>query len=473
MIMSRAFFVLFCLFSLPLAAQEQFWTLEQCIQAAMKNNLALKQRSLSTQGAKAELKQNKIATLPSINASASNIWNVGFVINPITNTTERDATFRNNVFGLNANMNIFSGFQQSNSVRQQEANMKAAKYDEEATRNTIALQVSNAFMQVLMSDEIRQARAMQVEATRAQLDRQQKFYEVGGLNKAQLLQLKAQLANEEFQLVIAQTQLDQAYLSLWQSMNVDPNPQYQIEKPITQAESIDSELQTSTQIYQEFLKNSPEIKAAQQRARSAEISRYVALGSRSPRLSFTAGLNSFFTTQNMRGAGTPSFVPVPFFVDGNGQVISRLVPQFPNSEIVPFNDQFNQNLGRNYGFTLSVPIFNGWQVNTAIERSKIGLMSANLSKKQAEQDLYRDINQAWLDFATSRKRYDAARLSYEAGKEAFDVAEAQYQSSAIGVNDYLLSKNTLVQGETNLLQAKYELFFRRKVLDFYLGKSLY
>lgn len=473
-ILKTAFCVFLCAAAAIVQAQtKKVWTLEECIQTALKQNIALKQRQLNTQTARNDLTQSRMAVLPSLNGSISNIWNVGFVINPITNTTERDATFRNNAFGLNANMNVFNGFQQSNTIRLQEANARAAKEDESATRNTIALQISNAYLQVLLNEEIVQAGKQQIVATRAQLERQTKLYELGGVNKSRLLQLKAQLANEEFQNVTAQAQLAQSYLNLWQSMNMPMDTNNVLAKPEIDATKIITEVPATTELYNNFVSKSPEVKAAKMRVRSAELSRYVAAGGRSPRLSFSAGLNSFYTTQNQRGVGDPSFLQVPMGLDINNNPVFRIIPQYSSSEIVPFNDQFNQNLGRNYGFTLGVPIFNGWQVNNNIERSKINRQNAELNMRQVELDLYRNVAQANLDFQSAVKRFEAASTNFDAGNEAMMMAESQYAAGAISINDYLLSKNTFVQAETNLLQAKYELLLRRKVLDFYLGVPLY
>jgi outer membrane protein len=452
---------------------QRYWSLEECVQSALGNNITLKQRNLNVQSSNADLKQSKLGLLPNVNGQATNIWNIGFAINPITNTTTRDATFRNNSFGLNASMNVFNGFQQTNSVRLQESNLKAAQYDEQTTKNNIALQVCNAFMQVLMNEEITQSRKLQTEATKSQLIRQEKMYELGGINKTRVLQLRAQLANEELQTVTAEAQLTQSYLTLWQSINIIPDTMNKVKKPEFDVTTIEREVRTVKDVYEVYISTSPELKAVQQRERSADISKFVALGARSPRLSFNAGLNSFYTTQNQRGVGSPVSVPFPIGVDINGNPVFSSVQRYTTSEVVPFNTQFEQNFGRNYGLTLAVPIFNGWQVNTNVQKSKINRMSAELNKEQLKQDVMRNVSQAYVDFNSSWKRYEASVLSYDASKESYLLAEQQYNLGALSINEYLSTKNTYLQAETTFLQAKYEFVFRRKVLDFYLGKSLY
>jgi outer membrane protein len=455
------------------AFAQKNWTLESCIETALQNNITVKQRKLSTRSAQADLFQSKMNMLPAVNAQATNNWNVGFVINPVTNSTETDATFRNNGFGLNANMTVFNGFQTLNNIRLQQSNVKSGQLDEETTKNNIALQVSNAFMQVLMNTEIALSRKLQVEATRAQLVRQQKMYDLGGVNKTRLLQLKAQLANEELLVVNADNQLAQSYLSLWQSMNVAPDSAQQIVRPELDASKITDEARSSEQVYEAFVQKSPELKAAKERARAAHINTMIARGARSPRLTFGGGLNSFYTTQNQRGVGNPILTPVPFGVDVNGNPVFALRGSYASSEIIPFSTQFDQNLGRNYGFTLSLPIFNGWQANTGVQKSKINKINADLTEQLAKQDAYRNVNQAYLDFKSALKRYDANEQNLAASKESFEMADAQYTLGNLSINEYLSTKNTYLQAETNFVQAKYELMFRRKVLDFYLGQPLF
>jgi outer membrane protein len=244
-------------------------------------------------------------------------------------------------------------------------------------------------------------------------------------------------------------------------------------RPELDASKITDEARSSEQVYEAFVQKSPELKAAKERARAAHINTMIARGARSPRLTFGGGLNSFYTTQNQRGVGNPILTPVPFGVDVNGNPVFALRGSYASSEIIPFSTQFDQNLGRNYGFTLSLPIFNGWQANTGVQKSKINKINADLTEQLAKQDAYRNVNQAYLDFKSALKRYDANEQNLAASKESFEMADAQYTLGNLSINEYLSTKNTYLQAETNFVQAKYELMFRRKVLDFYLGQPLF
>ncbi len=463
------------IFTLQIQAQNisnQF-TLQQCIDLALKNNINVKQRELSLSTAQADKFQSKMAALPSLNAQLTNNYNTGFAINPITNTTQQDVTFRSNNFSLNSSVTLFNGFQTTNNIRLQQKNTQAVSFEVVAAKNNLALQVANAYMQVLLNTEVVEARKYQAKTTNEQLARQQKLFELGGSSKLKYLQVKAQYANEESQLVIAETQLDQAYLTLWQLINIEPDTLNKVIKPDSAQFTLEQEAKTAAQIYEEFKAKSPEVTAAKYRAESARISSSIALGGRSPRITLGAGLNSFYSTQSTRGVGVPSTSLNQIGVDSFGVPVYAPFSRYNSTEVTPFNDQFDRNLGKSIGFTLSLPLFNGWQVNTNIQKQRINEQNADLNKKQTELDLYKNVNQAYLDFQSGLKRYRASNDNFEANKESLALAETQFTLGALNSTDYITAKNQYLQAETSLLQAKYELLFRRKVLDFYLGKPLY
>jgi outer membrane protein len=449
------------------------YTLQQCVDVALKNNINVKQRELNLNTAQTDQFQSKMALLPSLNGQVTHNYNTGFAINPITNASQRDVTFRSNNFGLNSSMTLFNGFQNINNIRLQKANTQAAQLDVAAAKNNLALQVANAYMQVLLNTEIVNARSEQAAATREQMLRQQKLYEYGSVNRVKYLQIKAQYATEESQHVTAQTQLDQSYLTLWQLMNIAPDSNNKIMRPDSSQLAVEGVSQSAEQIYAEFLARSPEVQAAKKRAEAAHMSYNMAAGGRSPRLTLNAGMSSFYSTQNQRGVGSGSITPQQIGIDSTGIPVYTFFNSYSSTEIVPFGDQFDRNLGKLVGFTLTVPILNGWQVNSNIQKQRINRASSELNQKQSELDLYKNVNQAYLDFKSTQKRYDASRDNYDANKEALALAESQFNLGALNAADFITSKNLYLQAETSMLQAKYELLFRRKVIDFYLGKSLY
>jgi outer membrane protein len=466
--------LLVLLISTQTVSAQKYYSLEECVNLAFKNNLTVKQRELNQRSSNADKTQSKLNLLPSLNGSATHNYNIGYAINPVTNTATRDATFRNNSFGINSSLILFNGFQNINNIRKQEAFAKASDADLEATKNNIALSVCDAYMQVLMNSEIVASRQYQIQGTAEQLKRQQQLYELGGVSKVKYLQIRAQYASEESQLITAQTQVDQSYLILWQLLNLIPDTNNTVVKPDSVSLlNIADENKNADEIYKNFLSKSPDVLAAKQRAEASKYDHYIAAGARSPRLTLGGGINSFYTTQNQQPVGSPTIVPVQIGTDINGNPVYTGTPRYSSTEVVPFGDQFDKNLGKNFGFTLSVPIFNGWQVNTNVQKARINQVSNELTQKQTELDLYKNVNQGYLDFKSAQKRYESNVNNYEANKEAIVLAESQFSLGAISVADFIVSKNQFLQAETALLQAKYELLFRRKLLDFYLGKPLY
>ena len=474
--MKRPLFLLMLLITLTNAFSQRYWTLDECVNTAMKNNISLRQKNLTRRSADADVFQSKMNVLPSVNGQMSNNWNTGFAINPITNSAQRDVTFRSNNFSLNANMTLFNGFQNTNSIRLNESNKEATAHDVQSTMNTIALSICNAYLLSLQNIELVESRRLQTESTKSLVMRQEKMYELGASNKTKLLQLKAQLSNEELLLVTAENQLAQSYLTLWQAMNIAPDSLNRIRSPEPGPSQVDSEIRTAEQVYEVYTQNSPEIKAAKQRRRSAEISGFIAQGGRSPRLTLTGNINSFYSTQSQKFTGSAQNILFPTgIVDSAGNSLSyyTLARKYSNTEVVPFSEQFDKNLGKTIGLSLTLPIFNGWQVNSNIKKQNINLENAELNEAQARNDVYKNVYQSYLDFKSAKKKYEANVNNLDANKEAAVLAEGQFNLGALSTNDYLQAKNANLQAETNFLQAKYELLFRRKVLDFYLGKSLY
>lgn len=469
--------ICFAIFSFGNSAiAQKTYSLEDCINIALQNNIQTKQQNLQTENAKIDMRQSKLSALPSLNGQASNNWQTGFNINPRTNTPE-DLAFRTNSVGASSSMPIFNGFQTSNNVRLKESDYVASKHDLENSRNNLKLNVANNYLRVLQQNEILEAAKNQVNISKIQLERQQKLYDLGGLNKSKLLQLKAQIATEELNFITQQNLLYSAYLDLWQMIDLTPDTANKLVKLDVNKVLVEDENRSPLAIYTDFEKQSPDVLAAKQRQRSADLQRYVALGARSPRLTLNGSLSSFYTTLGTTYGGYQTIVnpQIGYYINGTTQVPVYSLGQqtFPTTnESTPFNDQFNKNFGTSLGFTLSVPVFNGWSVNSTIQKSTIQMEVAKLTEKQTQQNLFKSINSAFLNFKNAQLRHDAALQSIDANKESVDISEKQYELGGLSLTDYLASKNSYIKAQTDYLQAKYELVFRKKVLDFYSGKPL-
>lgn len=460
-----------------LAQAPKVWTLKECVEQAFSKNINIQQQQLQTLSAKADYFQSKMALLPNLNGNLSNNWQTGFAINPSTNIAQKGVSFRTNSFGVSSSIPLFAGLQNINNVKANEARSKASEEDLEQIKNNIALNVSAAYLRVLQNEEIAFAAATRIEATKAQVTRQQKMFELGSSNKSRYLQLKAQLSGEELTYINAKNALMQAYLDLWLLIEIKPDTFQKIAPIDTKDLQVADEPKTIDMIFNEFVEKSPDVRANAMRFKASEIQTNIARGGRTPRLTLNASANSFFTTQSQMGIGdtTLRIVPTGTFADNGGTFLPvyASVPGYKEFKTTPFSDQFDRNLGTNIGLNLAIPIFNGWSVSTNIEKAKINEQSAKLQDKLTRNNLYRTIAQAYVDFKTAYKRFEANKENLEANKEAFDVSEKQFELGAMNLADYLNTKNSYIRAQSDFTQAKYELVFRRKTLDFYLSKPLY
>jgi outer membrane protein len=470
--------LLLLLSAIQLSAQTaRVWTLKECVEQAFSKNINIQQQQLQTLSAKADYFQSKMALLPNLNGNVTNNWQTGFAINPTTNLAQKGVSFRTNSFGVSSSIPLFAGLQNINNVKVNEARSKASEEDLAQIKNNIALNVSAAYLRVLQNEEIANAAATRTEATKAQVERQQKMYELGSSNKSRYLQLKAQLAGEELTLINAKNALMQAYLELWLLIEVKPDASQKIAAIDTKDLQVADEPKTIDMIFDEFVEKSPDVRATSMRFKASEIQTNIARGGRTPRLTLNASANSFFTTQSQMGFGdtTLRIVPTGTFADNSGTFLPvyATIPGYKEFKTTPFSDQFDRNLGTNVGLNLAIPIFNGWSVSTNIEKAKINEQSAKLQDKLTRNNLYRTISQAYVDFKTAYKRFEANQENLEANKEAFDVSDKQFELGAMNLADYLNTKNSYIRAQSDFTQAKYELVFRRKTLDFYLSKPLY
>jgi outer membrane protein len=455
---------------------QKTYSLEDCVNIALQNNLQTKQQNLQAENAKVDLLQSKYSALPNLNAQANNNWQTGFNINPRTNTPE-NLSFRTNSFGASSNVSIFNGFQNTNTIRLRESDFFASKNDLENAKNNLKLNVANNYLRVLQQIEILDAASNQVNTTKVQLERQQKLFDLGGLNKSRLLQLKAQLASEDLNLITQNSLLLSSYLDLWQLIDLAPDTANKIVKINLSNVLVEDELRSPLAIYTEFEKQSPDVLASKNRKRSADLQRYIALGGRSPRLTLNGSLSSFYTTlgttyTNFQTVNNPQ---IGYYLSGPTQVpVFSLGSQtFPTStEMTPFSNQIKNNFGTSIGLTFSMPIFNGYNVNSNIQKATIQMEVASLTEKQTQLNLYKSINSAYLNFKNAQLRHNASIVSLDANKEALDISERQYELGGLSLTDYLASKNSYIKAQTDHYQAKYELVFRKKVLDFYSGKPI-
>lgn len=431
-----------CCLSLQAGAQKK-WTLQECIDYALKNSITVQQSDLTTRDARVTQMQGKTNYLPTVNGFATNNFNFGRSIDPFTNTFVNQR-IRSNSFGVSSALTLFNGLQNYSTLKQNELLFKASQYDMEQVKNDLSLSVANAFLTVLLNEEILAGTRLQIDNTRKQLERTDKLYQAGSVNIGNVLDLKAQLANEQLNVVTAQNQVKMAFLALWQLMELPYDPNNQIEHPLLNVPSAAESVFVSA-LYEGYATRAPEFQSANMRLLAAGRSLDLAHGGRSPRLTLNGNISTTYS-ESFRSATT--------------------------RQVIPFSQQLKDNQGKSLGFTLSIPVLNGWAVNNNIQRAKVNIERSKLNQKQTNNQAYRTITQAVLDLEAAKARFEAASNSYEASNLSYKNAEQRFNVGALNFTDYSVLKNNFMRAETVMIQAKYEYIFRQKVVDFYSGKPI-
>ncbi len=448
-------------------AQQQ-WTLQQCIEHAMKNNLQVRIAVLNNELNQANLKQSKANVLPNLNFGANNTYNFGKTIDRFTNQFANTRVQSINL-GLQSQWNLFNGLQNYHTIKQNEINLMTGKYEIDRTKNDVSLNIANAFLQIVLARELVNITQNQVNTTNTQLTRIKKLVDAGALPKFNQYDVESQLSSEELNVINAQNQLNIATLNLALLLNLNPED-FSIATPVVPNPNELPLNFTAQQIYASALSNQPIIKSAENQVLSAEKGVKIAKSAISPSLVFSGSLGTGYSGLAQQIAGYDSTIATIGYTASGNEVYSVFVN--PVLEKSPYGTQFKDNFNRSLGLTLNVPLFNNLQTHTAITRAKINVESARLQLLQTKLDLQRTILQAYTDANGALKKFNATEKSVIALKESFKYVEQRYNVGAANSVDYNTQKNNVTNAEAQLLQAKYEYIFKAKVLDFYLGKAI-
>lgn len=459
---------LFIFGSITLFAQSEEktpYTLEECINTAIQNNLDLKSVRLDAMTNDVYFKQSKNALLPSINGS----YNLGVAngrnIDPYTNAfVDERLNFSNAGLGLDAT--IFNGFRLINGWKQAKLNLQAAEMEIEAAKQTLILEVTLSYLQVLSDQDLVVLAKARIKTTEDQLARLKTFYEAETGNPAEYHDLQGQLASDLANLSENRNALKSAILSLNTLVNVD--------QEITAA-SLNNELElakypyAADEVFAQALNVFPTIKADELSLASAERGVAIARSQFTPEISFFAGVNTNFSSAarlfNETGTtinGSNDFVSV-----GNQdyQVFSNQT-NYSSAEI-PYQDQFENNVNSSFGIAVSIPIFNGFRAKNNVTLQKIKQNEARNSVDQTKLDLKETIGKSYNAMESAFERYQLLQDQVNAYRESFRINEIRFNNGVSNSVEYLISKNNLDNAEINLSNVRYAYTLRAKVLEYY------
>lgn len=468
---SLVFVFVFMMSSPNANAQEtKVWTLEECIDYALNHNITVQKQVLGIDYQEEVLLQSKLNILPSLNGYASHAYNWGQRIDPYTNEFASQRV-RSNDFGLQSSINLFSGWQQLNTIKQNMLNLKAAQYDADYYKDQISITVATEYLQTLYYLETVTIARNQLDITAQQVERTKKLVEAGTLAKGDLLIIEAQKASEEFVLVEAENNLTLSYLNLTQLLELPSPKGFEIEKPevglITKPD-----FTTPEQIFGVAVGKRPEIKSAESKLASSEKTLDIAKGSLYPSLSLTGSIGTGFSGANQIGENAIMDTVTIGYVENTTVKVNSVYSDYLSYKTKPFSDQLDQNRNEYLGLSLRIPLFNGWSSRSNVAQAKIGVANANLDLQLQKNTLYKVIQQAYNDAVAADNKNKAAEKQVSATQEAFGYAEQKFNIGLINSVDYNNAKKEYNNALSELVQAKYDFVFKITVIDFYLGRPL-
>ena len=451
---------------------QKIWTLEDCVNYALENNLDINKQLLTVELNKAGLLQSGLNMLPNLNVGATNYWNFGQTIDQYTNTFATN-TVRSNNFYISSNVTLFSGLQKLNTYKANQINLLASKYDLDVMKNNISLAVAGFYLDILFNRELLDVAQEQLRITSGQVDRIQKMVDAGSAAKGDLLNIQAQKATEELTLVDAKNRLYISNLSLQQLIDIPVTTDFMVEKPNLKAVQPPKEKITAEVIFDHAVKIRPEIKSAELRVDLAQKRLAIARGYVQPVLTFSGTWGTGYS-----GAAQEIDPTIPadtlYFVARKTPTSNDIyLPQVSNSyRTKSFSNQFSDNNNKSLGFNLNIPIYNGWSGRTAISQAKIQKSQAEIDLSIITRDLRKTIEQAYADAVASLQKYNASEDKVKAQEEAFKYAQQKFDVGVMTSYDYNTSKKDLTKSQSDLLQAKFDFIFKTTILDFYMGNPI-
>jgi outer membrane protein len=440
----KKFFLLIIAFNIAgqvsVFPQNQAWSLEECIKYAIDNNIQIKQQTIQTRVQKNALDQAKLNLLPTVNGQISHDYSFGRALD-LTSYEFYNQTVQSDYFYLGGRTNIFSGLQNLNTIQRNKYELLAGEQDLQRIRDNISLSVALSYLQILLNKELVAANENQLNTTLQQIEKTRKLVDAGSVARGNLLQIEAQAAQEEVNLITMRNQLDISYLNLTQLLELGSPAGFEIIVPDISVEENAVITGNIDEIYNLAAQSRPEIKSSELKLTASEYALKIAKGARSPSLSLSHTFGTRYSKRDIAGEQS-------------------------------FEDQLKNNKNYGLGLSMNIPILNGWQVNKNILNSKFAVENSQFTLEGSKKELYKNIQQAYTDALASLKKYNASLKAVSSSLESFRYTEQKFNVGMITPVDYNASKTQLLNAQSEMSQAKYEFIFKTKVLDFYKGLPL-
>lgn len=432
-----------CIFMACLSLQaQQKWSLRQCIDYAIENNIEIKQQALQVKSSEIDLNTSKNSRLPDLNGSLSYNFNFGQSIDPATNSSV-SMNMSGGRVSVSSSVPLFTGFKIPNQIKVDEFNLMASAEGLSKAKENLELQVTSLYLDVLFKKELLKTYKEQAQLTKTQVERTEMLEQAGKVPRSQVFDIRAQLAKDELNIVTALNDFDLSVLNLSQALNLETMSGFEVVEP--DMENVVADNQSSilppSEIYQGAIAIKPHVKEAQYNLESSKKALKVAQADYYPTVSFSMGYGT--SVQRLYNAHNPSF-----------------------------RDQV-KNYGSEYlGFTVNIPIFNRFRVRNQVRSARLNIENRELALDNVKLALFKEIQQAYQSAVSSRSKFASTEKAYTAAEESYRYAEERYQVGKSTVFELNEAQTKLLTSKSEQIQAKYDFLFRAKILDFYNGKEI-
>ena len=470
---TRIFLLFLILDSLKTTAQEKF-TLQQCVDYAIKNNVSVKQSDVQLRISRLSASQSQSSLYPNLSGGVNSNYQHGLTEDPTTGTLV-SSSFITGSAGLQASYTIFNWNARRNTIAANKLYSQADEAGIDKAKNDVALAVANAFLQVMLRREQARISEIQMNQSRAQLLNTRKLVSAGSQPELNAVQLEAQLAKDSSGLLQAQALGQQALINLKAYMNYDFDASFDIAAPAVENIPVDNitDLEPSI-VYRAALISQPTQKMYRLRIDAAEKEVKAARGLMYPGLSAFGGLNTRVVNAKYPITALAPPDSTEAFVTIGSTKYKVFAPSFRQVGTVgiPFFEQLNRNFGQSIGLGINFSIFNAHTSRTQWERAKVNVRQLQLQDEQENLNLKTNIYNAYQDAFSSLQKYNASRRTVEYSQKALDISKRRYDIGLLGTLDYIITQNNLYLAQIEEVSNHYDFVFKMKVLEFYKGQGI-
>ena len=420
--------------------QAKQWSLKDCIDYALTNNIQLQKAKIQELTALEDVKQSQAALLPSLNLSTSQNVNYtpwpqqgratvadGYVQSSV------DKVYYNGSYSLSGNWTVWNGNKNRNNVKLNKVAAEQARLDSATTANNVLEQIAQLYVQILYSNEAIAVTKESLKTSQTNEQRGKTMVEVGKMSKADLAQLTAQCAQDEYAIVEAESNLRNYKRQLKELLQITSDEEFDVAVPSTTDDMALEAVPALNDVYAASLEQRPEIKNAKLGIESSDLGIKVAKAGRMPTVSLNAGVMTSTSSMSDNAWGT----------------------------------QMKNNFSLGGGVTVSIPLFDNRQTKTAINKAKLQKQSYLLDLQDKQTTLYSTIENYWLQAVTNQNKFKAARVSTESAQASYELLSEQFKQGLKNTVELMTGKTNLLQAQQNELQSKYLAILNLNMLEFY------